>query len=640
MDFLRSRQSSVVLSGIMHPASVANTRGGPNGMEARSVPVRPGYDDAAGFEDKLMVREFLRELGVPKTSLVITGVSTLLSITVYLILSRILGDFSLTGLTKSIVIPVMIAPCLAFFMLRVYVQLDMAEEEIRNSEGRYRSVFENTGTATVIIDEDTIISMANAEFERLSGYTKEEIEGRRAWTEFVVREDLDRMREYHGNRRDNRGDRPKEYEFRFIDREGGVQNILNKVSMIPGTKCSVASLLDISERKRIEEEKRRLEGRLRQTQKMEALGTLAGGIAHDFNNILAGIMGHTEIARLQISEESKARASLEKVLRASERAKDLVKQILSFSRQTEQELRPTQLEPIVMEILKLLRASLPSTIEIRHRNAKELGTVNADPTQIHQVLMNLCTNAAHAMGENGGMLEISLAKAEIDAAFAANHADMEPGPCVRLTVRDTGHGIAPEMMERIFEPYFTTKEKGKGTGLGLAVVHGIVKSHGGSVAVESEPRKGTSFHVFLPVADASQETAKTDVMESLPTGHECILFVDDEESIAEIGEEMLAHLGYKAVTTTSSIEALRLFQAQPQRFDLVITDKTMPGMTGEKLAKEIRRTRPDVPIILCTGYDDAITEQKAKDTGIEEFVIKPIDLTVFARVVRKALDKK
>jgi PAS domain S-box-containing protein len=514
------------------------------------------------------------------------------------------------------------------------------ENALRENEERYRSVFENTGTATVIIEQDRTISMANTEFERLSGFTKEEIEGKMKWTAFVLREDLERMTEYHGNRREGLGDPPTEYEFRFIDRAGRVLNILNKVSMIPGTRKSVASLLDISERKRIEEEKRRLEGQLRQAQKMESLGTLAGGIAHDFNNILAAIIGHTEIAHLQIPEESKARTSLEKVLKASERAKDLVKQILSFSRQTEQELRPTLLEPIVKEVLKLLRASLPATIEIRYHHDKEFGIVRADPIQIHQVLMNLCTNAAHAMGETVGVLEISLAREHIDAVFAANHADMKPGPYVRMTVSDTGHGIPPETMERIFEPYFTTKEKGKGTGLGLAVVHGIVKSHGGSVAVESEPGKGTTFHVFLPVVEGSQETTQVGDMESLPAGHECILFVDDEEGIAEIGEQMLEYLGYKVVATTSSIEALRLFQAQPHRFDLVITDKTMPGMTGEKLAGEIRRTRPDVPIILCTGYNDVIAEQMAKDMGVQEFVTKPLDLSMFALVVRKVLDKK
>jgi CheY-like chemotaxis protein/two-component sensor histidine kinase len=323
-----------------------------------------------------------------------------------------------------------------------------------------------------------------------------------------------------------------------------------------------------------------------------------------------------------------------------------VKQILAFSRQAEEEKKPVQIGPIVKEALKLLRASLPTTIEF-HQNIKpDLDNVLADPTQIHQVLMNLCTNASHAMREEGGILDVSLQNVSIVerglhiVESEKSEIGLDPGQYLRLTVSDTGHGMTPEVLERIFDPYFTTKEKGEGTGLGLAVVHGIVKSYGGIITVQSDMGKGTTFHVYLPRIKREVTAGPESRLGEIPTGNERILFIDDDPGLVDISKQMLEHLGYKLVTRTSSIEALKLFRAQPDKFDLVITDMTMPNMTGDKLAKELMEIRPDIPIILCTGYSERITEEKAKAMGIRAFTMKPLVIRDFANTIRKVLDQK
>lgn len=390
---------------------------------------------------------------------------------------------------------------------------------------------------------------------------------------------------------------------------------------------------DITKRKQGEEEKARLEKQLQQAQKMEAIGTLAGGIAHDFNNILSAVIGYTEIAMDSVPKESLVHNDLREVIKAGIRAKDLVKQILTFSRQTEYELKPIQVKPIVKEALKLLRASLPTTIDIR-QDVQSDSIVMANPTHIHQILMNLCTNAGHAMQEKGGILEVSLEDIELDARYA----EVLPGTYLKLTVSDTGIGMDASTIKRIFDPYFTTKEKGEGTGMGLALVHSIVKSYGGTIRVYSKSGNGSTFHVYLPVKKGEAK-AEVPVEVSLPVGTERILFVDDEQPLAYMGKLILEGLGYKVVTRTSSIEALEAFRAQPYSFDLVITDMTMPNMTGDKLAVEIIKIRPDVPVILCTGFSPAITEEKAKASGIQAFLEKPFLRHDLAETIRQVLDE-
>ncbi len=383
-------------------------------------------------------------------------------------------------------------------------------------------------------------------------------------------------------------------------------------------------------------ERKRLEAQLLQAQKMEAIGTLAGGIAHDFNNILAAILGYTELALNDIRQDSAAWRYLQEVRKAGQRAKTLVQQILTFSRRTEQARTPVQLPRLVEEALALLRASLPSTIAIRHHISQDAGTVLADPTQLHQVLLNLCANAEYAMRETGGLLEIRLQPVEVDAQVMVQHPELLAGPYVRITVTDTGHGMTPDVVERIFEPFFTTKRPGEGTGMGLALVHGIVASHGGVVTVASVVGQGTTFTVYLPRTDDSvrDEAAQEG---SLPTGAERVLFVDDEEVLVSLGQEILLGLGYDVVVCTSSVEALDVFRMAPQRFDLVITDQTMPHMTGEELALELRRLRSDIPIILCTGFSHIIHAERAQELGIDAFLMKPLAMQDLARVIQQVL---
>ncbi len=389
------------------------------------------------------------------------------------------------------------------------------------------------------------------------------------------------------------------------------------------------------------QERKRFQTQLAQAQKMEALGTLAGGIAHDFNNILTAIIGCAELISLDVPPGSLTERNLQELLKAGHRAKDLVKQILAFSRRSDQERKPLRVDSTLKEALKLLRASLPSTIEIVQDINGEGGFVQADPTQIHQVVMNLCTNSAQAMEEKGGVLTVGWMPVEIDGAMASRHADLRPGPYMRLAVKDTGQGIPPEILERVFDPYFTTKEMGKGTGLGLAVVHGIAKGHGGAVTVSSEIGKGSVFEVYLPRLDGVE--AARDSMRPVPLplgGRERILFIDDEPALVEIGRQILEHLGYEVEGRTSSTEALALFTHEVGHFDLVITDMTMPNMTGDRLAREVLRLRPDIPVILCTGYSEKVSDEQARNMGIRELVMKPLVMRDLAQSVRRALDQK
>jgi CheY-like chemotaxis protein len=373
---------------------------------------------------------------------------------------------------------------------------------------------------------------------------------------------------------------------------------------------------------------------------MEAIGTLAGGIAHDFNNILSAIIGYSELALREVSEETKLYSYVQGMRKAGKRARNLVSQILSFSRRSEEERKSIQIAPILKESLKLLRASLPATIEIRQDLGNQLGNIMADPTQIHQVMMNLCTNAAHAMREKGGVLEVSLESVDLDTFFATQHPELVSGKYLKLTVSDTGCGMTMDVMGKIFDPYFTTKEKGVGTGLGLAVIQGIIKSHGGTITVESNPGMGSTFTIFLPVIDDEESLSITSTFTFLPMGTERILYVDDEQELVDIAKEMLESLAYEVVGTTSPVKALELFTANPEKFDLVITDMAMPKMTGVELAKECMGIRPDIAIILCTGFSEAVTEEEAKAMGIRAFLLKPIFKDKLALTITQVLHGK
>jgi signal transduction histidine kinase/CheY-like chemotaxis protein len=393
---------------------------------------------------------------------------------------------------------------------------------------------------------------------------------------------------------------------------------------------------EIEERKRAEKQKESLQMQLIQSQKMEAIGTLAGGIAHDFNNILSAIIGYAEISLDDAPKKSDLQSNLNNLLKAGFRGRDLIKQILTFSRQSEFESKPIRVEPVVKECIKFLRASLPATIEIR-QDLKFNATVMADPTQIHQVIMNLCTNAAHAMHEKGGILNIRLTEVELDGDFLSGYQDVFPGKFLCLSIDDTGCGISPDAVDHIFEPFFTTKEKGKGTGMGLSVVHGIVKKYHGLITVSSDPKKGTVFNVFLPVIETNA-ISDNDKEEILLSGTERILFVDDEYFQVDLGKKIFGRLGYEVVAETNSLKALELFRKNPDDFDLVITDMIMPNLPGDKLAKELIAIRPDIPIIICTGYSEQLEAEKAESLGLKAIVMKPLLIQDLAKTVREVLD--
>jgi PAS domain S-box-containing protein len=655
-------------------------------------------------------------------------------------------------------------------IVRDVTERKQAEEALRESEEKYRRLFENTGTAIFIAEEGMTISHVNAMCEKLTGYSRDEIEGKMKTIDFVADEEVERIKAYHIGRRETDSNIPTEYELRLVDRQGSIKNVIIQIGMIPNTKQSIASIIDITPlketeealreseeryrnfidnapigmytintkgeftyankkllemtgykledslnksfhpivhpedlpmvqekiQKRIdgkgttapyeikifdasgrimwvkiqsesiyetdengnnriremqsfvediteqmffEEEKKRLQEQLQQVQKMEAIGILAGGIAHDFNNILSPIMVHSEMGMMKVPPDNPVHQHFDEIFKAGERATDMVKQILTFSRKEEGKRAALKIIPIIKEVLKMLRSTIPTTIDIQQNLEAESDTVLADPTQIHQIIVNLGTNAAHAMRGRGGTLNVSLAQEELDSETAAQYSDLNPGSYLKLTMSDTGCGMNEETMQKIFDPYFTTKEPGEGTGMGLAVVHGIVKSYGGDITVESEPGKGTTFHVLLARVETKISPIKKRKIE-LPSGTERLLFVDDEKGVIDSIQPMLEILGYKVTARTSSIEALQAFRHKAYEFDLVITDMTMPNMTGKELARKMMSIRSDIPVILCTGFSEQIDEDRAKEMGISAFVMKPIIMHEIASTIRQVLEKK
>jgi signal transduction histidine kinase/ActR/RegA family two-component response regulator len=394
---------------------------------------------------------------------------------------------------------------------------------------------------------------------------------------------------------------------------------------------------DMTEERRVQETLVKTERQFRQASRMEAIGTLAGGIAHDFNNILTSILGYTELGLASVPKGSRTQRNLQEVMTAGHRAKHLVLQILAFSRQSGQGKKPTSIHTVIQEALELLRATIPTTIEIRH-SLMTKASVLADSTQLHQVVINICTNAEYAMRETGDLLEIILEDWDVTEENVRSVSGLQIGPHVRLTIQDNGAGMSSDVLERMFDPFFTTKPIGEGSGMGLAVVHGIVANHGGALMVESTVGKGTKVEVYLPTIQTPAWNGSGD-QDLIPVGKETILFVDDEETIVRLGKELLSPLGYTVEVHTSSQEALNAFRNSPQRFDLVITDQTMPGLTGEALSRELLRIRPELPIILCTGFSHIITAEKAKALGIQAYLMKPLAIRDLAPIVRHVLDK-
>lgn len=506
-------------------------------------------------------------------------------------------------------------------------------EALEESEKRYRDLVENNPGAICIHDLDGALLFVNQAWAQSLGYQPTDLVGRNlhdlltSSVQHLLGEYLESVRQ----------ESVANGLARLLTRDGeerlwSYRSLRYEEAGKPPYVFTHAQ--DITEYKR-------LEAHLRQTQKMEAIGTLAGGVAHDFNNILSAILGYTELTMEDMSKDSQSWKHLERVLKAGKRARDLVQQILAFSRRDEAGRKPVDLHLIVEEELKLLRASLPTTIDIHQHIDPLSGAVLADPTQMHQVILNLCTNAEHAMRETGGILEVCLEASDVTVDLTEAHPQLTVGPYLHLTIRDTGHGMAPEVVERIFEPFFTTKGTGEGTGMGLAMVHGIVANHGGTIIVESQEGQGTSFEVYLPriveAAGANEDTQASMVLR-VPPKKKRVLVVDDEEPLANLVRMMLERMGYETVCNTDSVEALEIFRKNPDNFDLVITDQTMPSMTGESLARELRDIRPSIPIILCTGFSHTMTEEKSQALGINAFLMKPLTPRDLERVVRKILE--
>ena len=515
------------------------------------------------------------------------------------------------------------------------------EETLRESEERYRALFAGITDAVYVhhITDDGYpgqIIDANDVACKMLGYARDELVGMKI-------DDIDASEspvDVHQAVTDLKANRNVLFEQVHVAKNGKriPVEVHAQAFEYKGRLAILSTVRDITDRKRAEKERLTLEAQLKQAQKMESIGTLAGGIAHDFNNILGIILGNAELAMDDVPEWNPARFNLKEIRTASLRAKDVVRQLLSFARKTRLEKKPTNIVSIVKESLNLIRSSIPASIDIHRNISADIDNILADPTQINQVLINLCTNANHAMPD-GGIIEVILKNAALDENATAQYPDLNSGRYVSLTVRDTGHGIPKEDMDRIFDPYFTTKEVGKGTGMGLAVVHSIVKEHNGIISVKSEPGKGTTFNIFFPAVD-KDAVVESEPSEKLPMGNEKILFIDDEASIVNMARQMLERLGYEVDAKMSSIEALEFFRSKPDQFDLVITDLTMPKMTGDKLVQEILNIRPDIPVILCTGFSEKIDEKKATAIGASDYIEKPVNQHDFAFKIRKVLDRK
>lgn len=521
------------------------------------------------------------------------------------------------------------------------IQRDVTEqrqmgEALRESEEKYRTIFESTGTMMVIIEEDTTISLVNEEFEKVSGYTKEEVEGKKSWAEFVAEEDLARLAEYHRLRRIDPQTVPRNYEARFIDRQGSVKDCLVTVALIPGSTKSLVSLLDITEGKRLEEERQKLEAQLIQAQKMEAIGRLAGGVAHDFNNLLTVIIGYSDLVLGQLGEHDKLGADIKEIKRAGERAATLTRQLLAFSRRQIIQPEVLNFNDMVTNMEKMLRRLIGEDITLNTILEPHLERIKADLGQVEQVIMNLVVNARDAMPE-GGKLTITVENTTLDDKFCKSVSEARPGRFVCLSVEDTGIGMDKEILGHIFEPFFSTKKTG--TGLGLSVVYGIVKQHEGWINVSSEPGKGSVFKVYLPAITAAQVSDSKETASLAGSGGsgERILLVEDEDGIRAFASRVLRGNGYAVFEAASAEEALAIFKKERGEFHLIYCDVVLPDVTGLQLVDQFLSLKPGLPVLMSSGY----SEEKALVSVIKErefsFLQKPYTLTELLKAVKESM---
>ncbi|MDY6822195.1 MAG: PAS domain S-box protein [Thermodesulfobacteriota bacterium] len=525
--------------------------------------------------------------------------------------------------------------------IRDITERKIAENTILHAEQKYRKLFESIRDAILVTDIDRSIIDCNSAFTDIFGYAANEIKGKK--TNYLYA-DAVQFQEMGNALKKHYGEAPfikvvnyKKKDGEVFSGETGVYFLRNRKGEVLGF---IGLIRDITDKLKVEKEKEEIKEQLYQAQKMESIGTLAGGIAHDFNNILASIIGYTELALDEVEKDTTIEESLKEIYAAGARAKDLVRQILTISRHDKKEIKPIQVAPLIKEALKMLRSTIPTSIEFHENICSDPLVVQADPTHLHQVIVNLVTNARHAMAGETGMIEASVDTLCFEPDDIKNkYPDLRAGNYARITVSDNGSGIPKKYLEKIFDPYFTSKEKGEGTGLGLSVVHGIVKSHNGHITVYSEPGKGTAFHVYLPLVKKMASADMPDrPADPLPTGKEHVLLIDDEPQIVKVQQQNLERLGYTVTTITNSVEALAAFRATPDRFDLIITDMAMPNMTGDRLAMGVKAIRSHVPLILCTGFSEKINGN-SENLNIDGFLMKPFDKVKIAQTVRKVLDE-
>jgi PAS domain S-box-containing protein len=516
-------------------------------------------------------------------------------------------------------------------ILRDITKRKTAEKELKEKEARYRAIFENTGNATCIIEEDTTLSFINKKFEELSGYPKEEIEGKMSWTVFVYEKDLEKMKKYHKARRQDPSSAPSQYEFRFMPKSGNLKDVLLIVDMIPGSSKSVASLLDVTE-------KRKLEEQLQQTQKLDSVGNLAAGIAHDFNNILTVIQGNTQIAEMKIGNQESPLNSLANINKAAERAGKLTEQLLLFSRKQSIDLQPINLNQIVNNLLKMLNRLINEDISIVTDLAPELNMIKGDRNNIEQVIMNLVLNARDAMPD-GGKIYIRTANLNLSAKDAIKY-NYPAGKYTELIIEDTGMGIEEDLLDQIFDPFFTTKSMADGAGMGLSVAYGIIKKHEGYIDVASQVDKGTRFKIILPCIEKAAKTEKRQKSKkgkNLKGNNEWILYIEDEPEVVKIGKTLLTNSGYQVDAVMNAKDALQKFRKDQDKYDLILSDVVLPDMNGMDLVDNILNIKDDLAVILCSGYTDERSKRNLIRKKNIPFIQKPFNMKELLRNIKEVL---
>lgn len=567
--------------------------------------------------------------------------------------------------------------------------------EKKRSEIWYKAIFENTGLPSIIIAPDTTIIKANTEWALLSGFSIEECEGRISWTDFVDKEDLERMRNYHKNRRADSEGAPRKYEFRFIRRNGEVRHMINSVTMIPGYANSIASLMDITDLKEAELERKKLEEQLHQTRKLESIGQLAGGIAHDFNNMLAAILGYSQLIELkldnmnrdysikadelykhsqemlkevvkpaqsgcensgasinfsfiqesikQVKNESVQIAKLsnmiKEIIKAADHAGGLTKQLLAFARKQTLEVKPLSLNKVITDFEKILRRTIRENVDIKLILSEDLDYIQADAGQIEQIILNMAFNAQDAMPA-GGTLVVRTDNVVLDAEYARTHEGIDEGDYIMLEMIDTGCGMNAETQERIFEPFYTTKDPGRGTGLGLATVYGIVRQHGGIITLNSDPGKGTKFNIYFPRAEGTAETELSNESKNKDRGIETILVVEDQKQVREMTTLMLKEKGYNVIVADDGRKAIVTASAFDGTIDLLLSDVIMPGLNGKELYTELLNYRPKLKALFISGYPGEIISFHGILNEGYNFLQKPVSANVLSRKIREILEKE